>query len=174
MPLRCSAGQSNAEGITASNARGRGFESRPCRHQWQGSSEVEHVTISSPSLTVLRCVARCSAERTNAEGITAFPGRGAGSNPAPAARWQGSLAVEHDRLFLHSCCPLCVAPLWPGGLHNRLFAGCPLWASGQPAASRCHAARRIWRMPAGLHLENDVLSPLVAITNSYKKDKNHG
>ena len=46
--LRCSAGQSNAEGITASNARGRGFESRPCRHQWQGSSEVEHVTISSP------------------------------------------------------------------------------------------------------------------------------
>lgn len=48
LPLRRSAGQSNAEGITASDARGRGFESRPCRHQWQGSSEVEHVKISSP------------------------------------------------------------------------------------------------------------------------------
>lgn len=146
MPLRCSAGQSNAEGITASNARGRGFESRPCRQQWRGSSEVEHVTISSPSLTVLRCVARCSAERTNAEGITAFPGRGAGSNPAPAARWQGSLAVEHDRLFLHSCCPLCVAPLWPGGLHSRFV--CRMSVVG------IRATRRVTLPCSTAHLAN--------------------
>ena len=70
----------------------------------------------------------------------------AGSNPAPAARWQGSLAVEHDRLFLHSCCPLCVAPLWRGGLHNRFV--CRMSAVG------IRATRRVTLPCSTAHLAN--------------------